>query len=117
VIQQPDQFDTTQIWKLLALQGAQLWNHGDLAPREIPEDGDMWSKAQHAPPVPARTPKPEFQIRKPETRILKTESRILKPEIRNSKPEAIPCEMWSKAQHAPPVPPSLYLSLSQHLEP
>ena len=48
-----DQWRVTQVSKLLALQGAQLWNHGDLQAEEISRDGEMWSKVQREPPVPA----------------------------------------------------------------
>ena len=61
----------TQVSKLLALQGAQLWNHGDLQPEVIPKDGDMWSKVQHEPPVPA------FNL--DQLRMLKAELRALVP--------------------------------------
>jgi len=60
-----------QVSKLLALQGAQLWNHGDLQPEVIPEDGDMWSKVQHEPPVPA--------LDLDQLRMLKAEFRALVP--------------------------------------
>jgi len=61
----------TQVSKLLALQGAQLWNHGDLQPEVVPEDGDLWSKVQHEPPVPA--------LDLEQLRMIKAELRALVP--------------------------------------
>mmetsp|Transcript_46222 Transcript_46222/g.110162 ORF Transcript_46222/g.110162 Transcript_46222/m.110162 type:complete len:996 (-) Transcript_46222:84-3071(-) len=39
--------------RLLALQGAQLWNHGELQPGVIAPDGEIWKEVQRAPPVPS----------------------------------------------------------------
>jgi hypothetical protein len=61
----------TQVSKLLSLQGAQLWNHGDLEPEGIPEDGDMWSTVKHEPPVPT--------LDLDQLRMLKAELRALVP--------------------------------------
>jgi len=62
--------------KLLALQGAQLWNHGDLQPEGIPEDGEMWSTVQHEPPVPT--------LDLDQLRMLKAELRALVPAFPSS---------------------------------
>ena len=37
---------------LLALQGAQLWNHATLQEEDIPEDAELWEKACKEPPEP-----------------------------------------------------------------
>ncbi len=58
---------------LLALQGAQLWNHAALEEEDIPPDSELWEKASKEPPAPP--------LDLPQLRMLKAELRALVPGI------------------------------------
>uniref|UniRef100_A0A7S0MMX6 NEK6-subfamily protein kinase n=1 Tax=Cryptomonas curvata TaxID=233186 RepID=A0A7S0MMX6_9CRYP len=58
---------------LLALQGAQLWNHPTLEEEDVPEDSDLWEKVLKDPP------NPELDLQ--QIRMIKAEFRALVPSI------------------------------------
>lgn len=64
---------STAVKELLALQGAQLWNHAALQEEDIPPDSDLWEKVGKEPPSPPLT--------LPQLRMLKAELRALVPGI------------------------------------
>ena len=58
---------------LLARNCARLWEHQELAPEDIPQDGELWNNVQRAPPSPA--------LSLDQLRALKAELRALVPAI------------------------------------
>ena len=64
---------STVVKDLFALQGAQLWNHGNLPEEDIPADSELWGKAVKDPSDP---PLDIHQLR-----MLKAEFRALVPSI------------------------------------
>ena len=64
---------STMVKDLFALQGAQLWNHAQLAEEEIGQDSEVWMKVVKDPPDPPL----DLQ----HLRMLKAEFRALVPSI------------------------------------